>query len=83
MENLSSENNRVLSVKEWALTIFITSIPLVGLVMLFVWAFGDESNINRTNWAKGNLLIILLGIVLAMSFLFMFGGIALLSNLFD
>ena len=83
METISSDNNKVLTVKEWALTIFITSIPLIGFIMLFVWAFADESNINRSNWAKGNLLILALILALVLSFLFFFGGLALLSNLFD
>ena len=53
MEILSSENNEVLSVKDWAITIFITGLPLIGLIMLFVWAFSDATNINKKNWAKG------------------------------
>ncbi len=83
MENLSSENSNVLSVKDWAITIFITGLPLIGLIMLFVWAFSDDTNLNKKNWAKGNLLIMLIFLLIGLSFLFLFGGIALLSNIFD
>ena len=83
MEILSSENNQVLSVKDWAITIFITGLPLIGLVMLFVWAFSDATNINKKNWAKGNLVIMLIFFLIAMSFLFLFGGLAILANIFD
>jgi len=83
MENLSAENNGVLSVKDWAITIFITGLPLIGLIMLFVWAFDDSTNINKKNWAKGNLLIMLLAFILVISFLFLFGGIAILSSIFN
>ena len=83
MENLSSENNGVLSVKDWALTIFITGLPLIGLIMLFVWAFDDRTNINKKNWAKGNLVIMLIFFLMAMSFLFLFGGLALLTSIFN
>lgn len=83
MENLSSENNGVLSVKDWAITVFITGLPLIGLIMLFVWAFDDSTNINKKNWAKGNLLIMLIFFLIAMSFLFLFGGLALITGIFN
>ena len=83
MENLSSENSSVLSVKDWAITIFISGLPLIGIVMLFVWAFSDDTNLNKKNWAKGNLLIMLILFIIGMSFLFLFGGLALLANIFN
>jgi succinate dehydrogenase/fumarate reductase cytochrome b subunit len=40
---------------EWFLTIFLTAIPLVGIVLLFVWAFGATTNPSKANWAKASL----------------------------
>ena len=77
------ENNRTLDYKEWALTIFISGLPIVGLIMLLVWAFSGDTNIHKKNWAKGYLLLMLIGFIIAMAFLFLFGGIAVLSKLFD
>lgn len=82
MENLSSpENSTTMSYKEWALTIFISSLPLIGFIMLLVWAFGDESNIHKKNWAKGSLLIALIVFIIVFFFLFLFGGFAMLATL--
>ncbi|MER3329396.1 MAG: hypothetical protein RIF34_07455 [Candidatus Kapaibacterium sp.] len=52
-----AEDTSVLSIKDWVITLIITAIPLVGIVMLFVWAFGSDTNLNKRNWAKAALLI--------------------------
>lgn len=84
METISNQNVPApLSAKEWALTIFLSSIPLVGLILLFVWAFSDDTNIHKKNWAKGSLIIMLIAIILVFGFMFLFGGIALLSTAFN
>ena len=82
METLSPRNS-VLSVKDWAITIFVTGLPLIGIIMLFVWAFSDDTNINKKNWAKGTLLIYLLAFVLFFVFMLFFGGIAMMSGAFN
>jgi len=41
----------------------------------------DDTNIHKKNWAKGTLIIWIIGLILALAFLFLFGGIALLSSL--
>lgn len=82
MENLSANTNtKTMSYKDWALTIFISSLPLIGFIMLMVWAFGDEANVHRKNWAKGSLLLALIALILVFFFLFVFGGIAMLASL--
>lgn len=81
METLSTVNNQTLSAKEWALTIFISGLPLVGLIMLLVWAFSEDTNIHKKNWAKGSLILMLIVLAIMFAFLFLFGGIALIASL--
>ena len=45
-----------MSLKDWIITFLISSIPLVGFVMLFVWAFGSGENPNKSNFAKAALI---------------------------
>lgn len=47
----------VMSVTDWIVTYLISAIPLVGLVMLFVWAFSSTENPNKSNWAKSALIL--------------------------
>ncbi|WP_417873113.1 hypothetical protein [Xanthomarina gelatinilytica] len=72
-----------MSYKEWALTIFLASIPLIGFILVLVWAFDSTTNIHKKNWAKGNLLIMILAFVLIFMFIFLFGGLAMLASLSD
>jgi cell division protein FtsW (lipid II flippase) len=54
----------VLSTKDWVITLLISFIPIVGFVMLFVWAFGSNENPNKANWAKAALIWMAIGFVL-------------------
>lgn len=84
MENLSTQENApAMSYKEWALTIFIASLPIIGIIMVLIWAFDSSTNIHKKNWAKGNLLIIVIMVILVFMFLFLFGGLAILASLFN
>ena len=66
MNELENQNQKPMSVKDWLITLLILAIPVVGLVMLFVYAFGNNGNVNRQNWAKAQLIVmaIVLGFVI-------------------
>lgn len=46
-----------MDLKDWVLTLVILMIPCVGIVMYFVWAFGNTGNINRRNFCRAQLII--------------------------
>ena len=50
------------------------SIPLVGIIMLFVFAFGGTGNINLRNYSRSFLIVMLITLVLwVLSVVFIFG----------
>lgn len=63
-----------ISPKKWCLYIFVSGLPLIGLILLLVWAFSDDNNPNRKTWAQGMLLVYLIGIVLGFLFFIIFGA---------
>ena len=62
------------SISDWFLTLFLTAIPLVGLILLFVWAFGSTTNPSKANWAKAALLWAAIGIVIYIIIFAIFGA---------
>ena len=58
--------NSVISFGEWFLTIFLAGIPLVGIVLLFVWAFGSTTHPSKANWAKASLVWVAVGIAFSL-----------------
>ena len=49
-------NHPPVSTKEWILTLLLTFIPIVNIIMLFIWAFGSGHNPSKSNWAKAALI---------------------------
>ena len=80
IETQLPQDQKPLNFKEWALNIFLAGLPLIGLILLLVWAFNDSGNIHRKEWAKGMLLIYLIIIILWILFMFVFGGLAMMSG---
>jgi len=52
------------TVGNWMLTTFLMCIPLVNIILLFVWAFGSNTPISKANWAKAALLWALISAVI-------------------
>ena len=73
-QNYPVQDNRVITTGEWFLTLLITAIPLVGIIMLFVWAFSGGTNPNKSNWAKAQLIWMVLAIVLVAILIVVFYG---------
>ncbi len=59
---------KVMKTSEWVVTLLITGIPLVGIIMLIVWALGDDYNITRKNYAKAALILMAIMITLTILF---------------
>jgi len=70
----------VVTTKEWLITMLIMIIPIVNIIMIFVYAFGGSSNPSKANYFKASLIMALIGVVLWI-LLFLVFGLAL-SSLF-
>ena len=53
-----------MSVGDWMVTYLLTSIPLVGFIMLFVWSFSSDTNPSKKTWAQATLIWLMIITVL-------------------
>jgi heme/copper-type cytochrome/quinol oxidase subunit 2 len=63
----------VVTTKEWIITMLILLIPVVNIVMTFVWAFGSNTKPSKANYFKASIIFWLIGIGLYL--IIMFTGI--------
>ena len=75
MESFENPNQKPMSVKDWLITFLILAIPVVGLVMLFIYAFGNDQNIHKQNWAKAQLIWMAIMIAFVFLLFLIFGSI--------
>ena len=65
---VTQKNTSVVSIGDWIITMILMIIPVVSLIMLFVWAFGSNTPESKANWAKATLIFYLVGIILLICF---------------
>jgi ABC-type molybdate transport system permease subunit len=70
-----------MSVGDWIITLLLTAIPLVGFILLIVWAFSSDTNPSKQNWAKAYLIFMVVGfIIAALFFSTIMGALIAFSN---
>lgn len=67
------------SLGDWIISVIITKIPLIGLIMLIVWAVDKDTELSKANWAKAELIVQLIGIAIFIIVMAVF-GFAFLNN---
>ena len=68
MARYDDEDYNEISTGEWIVSLILSYIPLIGLIMLLVWAFGGGTSPTKANWAKAQLILAVSLLVLAAVF---------------
>ncbi|UCH64885.1 MAG: hypothetical protein JSW63_09705 [Ignavibacterium sp.] len=61
-----------MTIGEWIVTFIISYIPLVGFIMLFVWAFSYGTHPSKKTWAQATLIMLVIMIILMIIFFAVF-----------
>ena len=62
--NAQDSLTKPMSFGDWIKTLLLLIIPIVNIILLFVWAFGDKANVNKKNFSRAYLLLMAIAIVL-------------------
>ena len=80
MENQTTQYKPV-TLGDWMITILITAIPIVNIIMLFVWGFSSSTHPSKANWAKAALIWFAIMIVFyILIFVLILGGMSSYSS---
>ena len=60
----NQDSDEVMSVNEWLITLLILCVPLVNIIMMFVWGFGSSTKPTKANFCKAYLILTAIVIVL-------------------
>lgn len=61
-EKMEDNVYKPVTIGNWIITYLLMCIPLVNLILLFVWAFGSNTPVSKANWAKASLIWAAIGI---------------------
>ena len=58
MAHYDEEDRDEISTGEWIASTILAHLPLIGIIILLVWAFGGGTSPTKANWAKAQLIIV-------------------------
>ena len=60
----NQDNDAVMLVQDWLITLLILCVPLVNIIMMFVWGFGSNTKPTKANFCKAYLILTAIFVVL-------------------
>lgn len=74
MSYMGNDKTAPMTMGQYLVMFLILMIPIVNIIMPFVWAFGD-TNVNKKNLARAMLIMMAIGIIFAILFSSVVGAI--------
>ncbi|MBZ9687014.1 hypothetical protein G9F72_011830 [Clostridium estertheticum] len=61
-------NDQPMALGDWIITFLLLSIPVVNIVLLFVWALGKDVNKSKKTYCQAELIVLAFVLVLYLAF---------------
>ncbi|MDO4623351.1 MAG: hypothetical protein Q4B22_10410, partial [Eubacteriales bacterium] len=65
---VQQEKDRPMTTGDWLVTMLLMMIPVANFVLLLVWAFSSDTNTNKKNWARAELILMLIAVGITVLF---------------
>jgi len=72
---------KIITTSEWILTKLMVLIPVVNIIMLFIWAYNKKTDLNKSNWAKAELVVLFVKFIFYIIIIFI--AIIFILNFFN
>ena len=66
VQNINYHRDETVTMGEWFVFFLLMCIPIVNIVMLFVWGFSSDTKPSKANLCKLQLLLFAIGLGLAL-----------------
>jgi len=67
-------NDSPMTLGDWIITFLLLAIPIVNIVLLFVWALGKDANKSKKTYCQAELIVLGFVLVLYLAFFGAFFG---------
>ncbi len=83
--NINTNTSKHMTTGQWVLTTFLSGLGIIGLILLFVWAFGDNEYPDKKTYARAMLIwqLVALGLIVIWFILIAALGIGLAGTMGD
>ena len=71
-----------MKMSEWLVSLLITLVPCVGLIMIFVWAFGSTEKKSKSNFFKAYLVFGVIRIAILLIYVFFYAAYGVTYGLY-
>ncbi|MFY8215611.1 MAG: hypothetical protein ACOVMP_03315 [Chthoniobacterales bacterium] len=78
---MSEIETKPVTVGNWIFTIVLLAIPVVNVVLLFVWAMSSSTHPSKKSYAQAVLIVGVVGIILAVALMLLATLISLPSTI--
>ena len=65
---LGNPGSDPLRVGQYIGMLLLMCVPILNIILLFVWSFGSSANLNKKNFARASLILGAIGLILSIVF---------------